>query len=437
MVPSSPLAPLELLERSRRGDPVDPASIEAFVDAWLAGGVSDAQVAAWCMAVCLRGLDAEGTTALTRAMIASGDRLELDRLGPVGDKHSTGGVGDSTTLVVAPLAAALGVRVAKMSGRGLGHTGGTLDKLESIAGYRVELELEDFVRQVRDVGLAVVSTTARLVPADKRLYALRDQTGTVTSPALIASSIMSKKLAGGAQAIVLDVKAGSGAFFPDRAAALEAAEAMVALGRPWGREVRYLVTAMAQPLGHMVGNALEVRGAAEVLTGGGPHDLRELATRLAGRLAEAAGVVPEGDGPMRAEAALHDGAALAAAERWVEAQGGDPAVWTEPDRLPAAPLTLPVAAPADGRVRALDARAIGEAARWLGAGRLHPEQTLDLAVGVELRAKVGDEAVAGEPLAVVHARDPELGARGVEMVDAAYAVDAAPVDAPRLVLAEG
>jgi pyrimidine-nucleoside phosphorylase len=437
MVPPPPLAPLELLERSRGGEEVDPASIEAFVGAWLNGGVSDAQVAAWCMAVCLRGLDAEGTTALTRAMVASGDRLELDRLGPVGDKHSTGGVGDSTTLVVAPLAAALGVRVAKMSGRGLGHTGGTLDKLESIAGYRVELSLEDFVRQVRDVGLAVISTTGRLVPADKRLYALRDQTATVNSPALIASSIMSKKLAGGARAIVLDVKAGSGAFFHDRASALEAAEAMVGLGRPWGREVRYLVSAMAQPLGRMVGNALEVRGAAEVLTGGGPHDLRELATRLAGRLAEAAGLIPEGDGPARAEAALDDGAALAAAERWVEAQGGDPAVWTEPERLPAPPLTLPVPAPSDGRVEALDARAVGEAARWLGAGRMHPDQALDHAVGVELLAKVGDEAAAGEPLALVHARDPGLGERAVEMVGAAYRIAAGPVEVPRLVLAEG
>ena len=346
-------------------------------------------------------------------------------------------MGDATTLVVAPLAAALGVRVAKMSGRGLGHTGGTLDKLEAIPGYRVDLTLEDFVRQVRDVGIAVVGATARLVPADKRLYGLRDQTGTVQSPSLIAASIMSKKLAGGAGAIVLDVKAGSGAFFPDRAAALEAAEAMVALGRPWGREVRYLVTAMEQPLGRMVGNALEVRGAAEVLAGGGPHDLRELATRLAGRLAEAAGTVEEGDGPSRAETALDDGSALAAAERWTAAQGGDPAVWAEPDLLPAAPLLLHVPAPRDGWVAGLDARGVGEAARWLGAGRLHPDQALDLAVGVALEAKVGDEVRAGEPLAVVHARDPGLGARAVEMVSAAYAIEDAPPPAPRLVLAEG
>src|SRR5436190_725229 len=274
------LAPLEVIERTRRGEPLPPAAVEGLVQAWLDGAATDAQMAAWCMAVCLHGLGDEATNALTRAMIASGDRLNLDKLGPVGDKHSTGGVGDATTLVAVPLAAALGVRVAKMSGRGLGHTGGTLDKLDAIAGYRSNLPLQRFVRQVRDVGVAVVAATERLVPADKRLYALRDQTGTVVSPALIASSIMSKKIAGGARAIVLDVKAGSGAFFADAWSAGAAASAMVALGRPWGREVRYVVSAMEQPLGRMVGNALEVRGAAEVLAGDGAPDLRELAVRL-------------------------------------------------------------------------------------------------------------------------------------------------------------
>jgi pyrimidine-nucleoside phosphorylase/thymidine phosphorylase len=378
----------------------------------------------------------DATHALTSAMIASGDRLELGKFGPTGDKHSTGGVGDAITLVVAPLAASLGVKIAKMSGRGLGHTGGTLDKLESIPGMRIDLSLQEFVRQLRDVGLVVIGATERLVPADKRLYALRDQTATVQSPALIASSIMSKKIAGGAQAIVLDVKVGSGAFFPDVEAAREAAKIMVALGEPWGREVRYVISRMDEPLGTMVGNALEVRGAAEVLQGGGADDLRDLALRIAGTLAEAAGVVPAGEGLAAASDALVSGRALTMAERWVEAQHGDPAVWTDPARLPSAPHTLDVPAPADGYLMRLDAREVGEAARWLGAGRLHPSQSVDPAVGIELRAKTGDVVTGGAPMAVVHCRDLSLGERAVEMVTAACAVSDEHVPPPELVVEE-
>jgi pyrimidine-nucleoside phosphorylase/thymidine phosphorylase len=430
------LEPLELLERTRRGAEVAPDDIAAFVDAWVDGTIGDPQMAAWAMAVCINGLDTAGTHALTQAMIASGDRLELGKFGPTGDKHSTGGVGDAITLVVAPLAASLGVRVAKMSGRGLGHTGGTLDKLESIPGMRVDLPLADFVRQLRDVGLVVTGASERLVPADKRLYALRDQTGTVQSPALIAASIMSKKIAGGSQAIVLDIKCGAGAFFPDVAAAREAAGIMVALGEPWGRTVRYVISSMEQPLGLMVGNALEVRGAADVLRGGGADDLRELSVLLAGSLAEAAGVVPDGEGLAAASEHLERGDALAMAERWVEAQGGDPAVWTIETRLPHAPDILPVPAPADGFVTACDARGVGEAARWLGAGRLHPSQHVDPAAGIELMVKVGDAVTAGEPLAMVHCRDAAVGARGVEMVTSAYRLGDEPVDPGDLVLVE-
>ncbi len=428
------LAPLALLERTRRGEPVDDASIAGFVESWLDGQVGDPQMAAWCMAVCINGLDMAGTDALTRAMIASGDRLELGKFGATGDKHSTGGVGDAITLVVAPLAAALGVKVAKMSGRGLSHTGGTLDKLESIPGMRVDLSLADFVRQIRDVGVAVIGASERLVPADKRLYALRDQTATVHSPALIASSIMSKKIAGGAQAIVLDVKVGSGAFFADLAEAREAARIMVALGKPWGRHVRYIISRMDEPLGTMVGNALEVRGAAEVLRGGGPDDLRELSILVAGTLAEAAGVVPDGEGLAAAADALASGSALAAAQRWVEAQGGDPGVWSEPDRLPAAPHTLEVHAAASGYVSSLDARQVGEAARWLGAGRLHHAQKVDPAVGVELTVKTGDPVTAGETVAIVHCRDLSLGQRAVEMMGETCVIGEEPVEPPELVL---
>lgn len=433
----TPLAPVELLERVRRGEPARPEQVRSFVESWLGGGATDAQMAAWCMAVCLRGLPDDGTAALADALVASGDRLELGRLGPTGDKHSTGGVGDATTLVVAPLAASLGVKVAKMSGRGQGHTGGTLDKLEAIPGMSTALPVERFVRQVRDVGLAVVGQSDRLVPGDRRLFALRDQTGTVRSPALVAASVMSTKIAGGAGAIVLDVKVGSGAFFADRGEAEDAARLMVAVARPWGRRVSYLLSAMDQPLGRFVGNALEIRGAADVLRGDGAPDLRNLAVQLAAMMTESAGVTASGTGRAAAEAALARGDALRMAERWVEAQGGDPAVWTDAARLPAAPIRIAVPAPRDGRLARLDAREVGEAARWVGAGRLHPLQSVDPAAGVELLAKVGDEVAAGEPVAWVHAREQGTGERAVAMVAAAMEVAEGPVAAPDLVLAEG
>lgn len=431
---SAALEPLELLENLRRGDPIDPSSVDAFVRSWSDGSIGDPQMAAWCMGVCIRGLDMACTQALTRAMIASGDRLELGKFGVTGDKHSTGGVGDATTLIVAPLAASLGVKIAKMSGRGLGHTGGTIDKLESIPGFTTNLDLAAFVRQLRDVGLVVVGANERLVPADKRLYALRDQTGTVQSPPLIASSIMSKKIAGGAQAIVLDVKVGDGAFFPTLEAAREAAKIMVALGEPWGRTVRYIISQMDQPLGTMVGNALEIRGAAEVLNGGGAADLREIAVHAAGSLAEAAGVVGRGEGLVAATEHLGDGRAKAMAERWVEAQGGDPAVWSDDAILPQAPETVDVLAPRDGYVARLAAREVGEAARWLGAGRLHPDQIIDPGVGVELHVKVGDSVSHGEPMATLHVRDEAMAQRAVQMITDAYVIGDAAVDPPPLIL---
>jgi pyrimidine-nucleoside phosphorylase len=434
---AAPLAPVEVIERSRRGEHVDAESVASFVRSWLDGTAGDAQMAAWCMVACLRGLDREQVEALTGALIASGDRLELGSLGPTGDTHSTGGVGDSTTLAAAPLAAALGVRVAKMSGRGLAHTGGTIDKLEAIPGYRAELPLGRFVRQVRETGIAVISQTARLTPGDRRLYALRDATGTVPAPGLIAASIMSKKLAGGAGAIALDVKAGGGSLFSSPDEAVATARLMQELAAPWDRHVRWTVTAMDQPLGRCVGNALEVREAAEVLRGVGPADLRELVVRVAAELSEAAGVVPAGEGSERAREALRRGDALEAAERWVEAQEGDPGVWTDPGALPVAPVRAQVPAPADGWLAGLEARGIGEAARWLGAGRLHPDQSVDPAVGVELLAKVGDRVAAGDPVATIHARDDWAAGRAAEMVSGCLRVSHDPVDAPELVIAEG
>ena len=431
------VAPVEFLERTRRGEAVDPVEIGDFVETWVSGGATDAQMAAWCMAVCLAGLSEDATAALTDALVATGDRLELARFGPTGDKHSTGGVGDATTLVAVPIVAALGVKVAKMSGRGLGHTGGTLDKLDAIPGMTTALGIERFVRQVRDVGIAVAGQSDRMVPGDRRLYALRDQTGTVRSHALIAASVMSKKIAGGAQSIVLDVKAGAGAFFADADEARQAAELMAAVARPWGRQVRYLVSGMEQPLGAMVGNALEVRGAADVLRGEGAADLCALSLDLAGTLAEAAGVVEKGQGRAAAEKALGSGDALRAAERWVEAQGGDAGVWSDTSRLPVAPTPLAVASPGDGHLSRLDALRVGEVARFLGAGRLHPAQAIDPAVGIELVAKVGDTVAMGEPVAWVHARERDTGERAVVMMQQAIELSDTAVPVPDLVLARG
>ena len=434
---AAPLAPVEVIERSRRGEVVDPESVDSFVRSWLDGTADDAQMAAWCMVGCLRGMAPEHVEALMRALLASGDRLELGALGPTGDLASTGGVGDTTTLVAAPLAAALGVRVAKMTGRGLAHTGGTLDKLEAIPGFQGELPLGRFVRQVTEVGIATIAQTSRLTPGDRRLYALRDATGTVPAAGLIAASVMSRRIAGGAGAIALDVKAGDGGFFPDEDEARAAAELMASLAEPWGRRVRWTVSSMAQPLGRCVGNALEVREAGEVLRGGGAPDLRELAVRLAADLAEACGVAPEGEGAGRAAEALTSGAALEAAERWVEAQDGDPDVWTDPGALPTAPVRDEVLAEGAGWVGAIDARAVGEAARWLGAGRLHPDQSVDPVAGIELLAKVGAEVAGGQPLAVVHARDEWAAQRAREMVAGAVRIAAGPVEPPPLILAAG
>jgi pyrimidine-nucleoside phosphorylase len=419
---SVPHAPLELLERTWRGEPVDADSVRSFVRSWLAHGVTDAQMAAWCAIAHARGLDRVSTEGLTSALIASGERLDLSSLGSTGDLHSTGGVGDNVTLVAAPLAASIGVRVAKMSRRGLGYWGGTIDKLEAIPGYRTQIDLAGFIGQVDRVGCAVISQTPRLVPADGRLSVLREETGTIESRALIAASVMSKALAGGAEAIALEVTWGSGASCATPEEADDTAALMAWLAEGWGRHVRTIVSAINQPLGRMVGNALEVREAADVLRGGGPADLRQIAVRMAGELAEAAGVVPAGTGERTAIGALSDGRALAAAERWVEAQGGNPAVWTAPGVLVTAPLGLPVLASADGVVTAIAARGIGVAVRRLGAGRLHRSQTVDHAVGVELLAKVGERVVAGEPIAMVHAGDAWLGESCVAEIGAAVTI---------------
>jgi pyrimidine-nucleoside phosphorylase len=415
------LRPAELIQRKRDGKELEPDEIAELVLAYARDDVPDYQMAAFCMAVYFKGLTPAETHALTDAMVRSGDVVDLSPLGrKVVDKHSTGGVGDKTSIALGPVVAACGVPFAKMSGRGLGHTGGTLDKLESIPGFRVELAMDEFLDQVRDVGMAIIGQTAELVPADKRLYALRDVTATVDIIPLIASSIMSKKIAGGADAIVLDVKVGDGAFMKTLASARELAEAMRELGARAGREVVCELTDMDQPLGRAVGNALEIREAVATLEGEGPDDLVELVLGATAHLLALSDLgIDHAEGRRRAEDALAGGAALGVYERWVQAQGGDPDV----EALPSAPVVRPVPAPADGFVHGIAATAIGEAALRLGAGRLRKEEEIDHAVGIVCLAKRGDRVTAGAPVAEVHAHTDEAGEAAIAEVAASYRVE--------------
>jgi pyrimidine-nucleoside phosphorylase len=409
----------ELIERKRNGETHTPEELTELILGYARDDVPDYQMAAWCMAVYFRGLDGAETHALTDAMIQSGETLDLGAaLGRrVVDKHSTGGVGDKTSIAVGPIVAACGVPFGKMSGRGLGHTGGTLDKLESIPGFRVELSTDEFVAQVREHGLAIIGQTADLVPADKRLYGLRDVTATIDIVPLIAASIMSKKLAAGADAIVLDVKVGDGAFMKTLADARVLAESMLDLGRRAGREVVCMLTDMEQPLGAAVGNALEIREAAATLRGEGPPDFTALVLDACARLLALSDLgVDVAEGRRRAEAAVADGSAYARYERWIRAQGGDPALAA----LPSAPVVRPVPAPRAGTVTHLGAIRVGIAALELGAGRRTKDDDIDHAVGVVCHAKRGHTVEAGQPVAEVHARDEPSAERAVADVLAAY-----------------
>ena len=420
------IRPADLIERTRNGEELPAAELAELVLAYARDEVPDYQMAAWCMAVYFKGLTAAETFALTDAMIRSGETLDLGAaLGrKVVDKHSTGGVGDKTSIAVGPIVAACGVPLGKISGRGLGHTGGTLDKLESIPGFRVELTTEEMISQLRDVGIVIVGQSANLVPADKKLYALRDVTATVDIVPLIASSIMSKKFAAGADAIVLDVKVGDGAFMKTIDDARVLAEEMLELGRRAGKEVTCLLTDMDQPLGRAVGNALEIREALDTVRGEGPADFTELVLDACARLLAYSDLgIDVEEGRRRAEAAVADGAAYATYERWIRAQGGDPS----PRALPEAAVRLPVPAPREGIVARVGALAVGVAALELGAGRRTKADTIDHAVGVLCFAKRGDEVLMGDDLAEVHARDAVSAAAAAAAVLAAYTIaDEAP-----------
>ncbi|HEX6676122.1 MAG TPA: thymidine phosphorylase [Actinomycetes bacterium] len=426
---------VDLIARKRDGGELAGDELRELVLGYARGELPDYQMAAFLMAGYLRGFSQAETEALTDAMLASGERLDLSGLaGPTVDKHSTGGVADGTTLVVGPLAAALGMQVLKLSGRGLGHTGGTLDKLESIPGMRVELSVEELLDQVERVGLAVAAQSADLVPADKAMYALRDVTATVASTALIASSVMSKKLAGGASCILLDVKAGSGAFMKDAGAAAELARTCVRLGQAAGRRTAALVTDMDQPLGDLVGNAVEVREAVEVLRGGRRGRMLDLSLTLTGHLAALAGVAPNPEeGRRRAAKALDGGDGLAKLHEFVAAQGGDRRVLDDLSLLPQAPVRRDLTAPRAGWLAAVDAEAVGAAAAALGAGRRRKEDRIDAAVAVELTAKLGDRVEEGERIGRILARDQEAAADAARELGAALRFAEQPSQPPPLV----
>ena len=412
----------------REGGEHSPEELASFISGYLAGEIPDYQVAAWLMAVCWRGMTGPETAALTEAMAASGDRIDLSGLPHPVDKHSTGGVGDKTSLVLAPLLAACGATVAKMSGRGLGHTGGTIDKLESVAGFRSSLSDREFLEQARSVGVVITGQSKELAPADGLLYALRDATATVGSVPLIASSVMSKKLAGGAQSIVLDVKVGSGAFMKSLAEARELARTMLAIGAQAGRQMRAVLSAMEEPLGLAVGNALEVREAASCLQGEGPTDLRALCLTLAAQVLAASGIAR---GEAEIARALDSGLAFERFERWIAAQGGDPTSLAD---LELAPDQTPVRAPRAGVLSALDALELGQAVRVLGGGRDAKTDPIDLGVGLLLHAKVGDPVAAGEPVATLYHR----GGHGLEeaLRSARRAISVADAGAPRPLILE-
>ncbi|MEU2199640.1 thymidine phosphorylase [Isoptericola sp. NPDC019482] len=413
---NEPFDAVDVIRTKRDGHPLEAAQIDWVVDAYTRGAVAEEQMSALAMAILLRGMTRPEVARWTGAMIASGERMDFSGLSrPTADKHSTGGVGDKITLPLAPLVASFGVAVPQLSGRGLGHTGGTLDKLEAIPGWRAALSNAELMTQLEDVGAVVCAAGAGLAPADKKLYALRDVTGTVESVPLIASSIMSKKIAEGTGALVLDVKVGSGAFMKDLDSARELARTMVDLGTDAGVRTVALLTDMAVPLGRTAGNALEVRESVEVLDGGGPADVVDLTVALAVEMLAGAGrPVPEAD----VRAALADGRAKEVWRRMIAAQGGDPDA-----ELPLARERQDVLADRSGVLTRLDAYAVGIAAWRLGAGRSRREDPVQAGAGVELHAKPGDEVVAGQPLLTLHTDTPERFDRARAALEGRWAVD--------------
>lgn len=425
----------DLIAKKRDGGKLTAEEIEYMIRNYTDGIIPDYQMSAMCMAILFAGMDKEETLDLTLSMMNSGDTLDLSPIrGIKGDKHSTGGVGDKTSLILCPMVAACGVKIAKMSGRGLGHTGGTIDKLESFPGFSTALSDEQFFENVNRLGIAIIGQTADLDPADKKLYALRDVTGTVPSIPLISSSIMSKKLASGADVIVLDVKCGSGAFMKTEAEASELAQTMVDIGKGAGRRCAACITDMDQPLGRAVGNALEVKEAISVLKGETRGDLLELCLTLGSCILTAGGLAPDTD-TARAmlQKAMDDGSALNKLCDLVEGQGGSRSDVLDTSRLPAAPVVVEVKSPVSGYVSHIEADEVGLVSMHLGGGRVTKDSTIDLSVGIILNKKVGEPVEAGEPLAVIHAADEASARTAVEKLIACYEFSSAPTAQPKLI----
>lgn len=425
----------DLIMKKRNGGTLSREEIEYMIAEYTAGRIPDYQMSAMMMAVYFRGMDPEETAALTMAMAHSGDMMDLSGIAGVKvDKHSTGGVGDKTSIALAPMAAACGVKIAKMSGRGLGHTGGTIDKLESFAGFDTGISEEHFIRQVNEIGLSIMGQTADVAPADKKLYALRDVTATVDNLSLIASSIMSKKLASGADAIVLDVKTGSGAFMKTEEDAFALAREMVTLGNRAGRKTIAVVSDMDQPLGRAVGNALEVKEAVDTLRGEGPEDFTRLCKTLGTYMLVAGGAAEgEQEAARKIARAIEDGSALKKLAQFVEAQGGDPEMVYDTSHLPQASIIENILSEREGYVEKIDCEEIGICSLLLGGGRETKESGIDLAVGLILHKKVGDYVKAGEPLAVIHANDRERLTMAKERFLGAYHFGDTPVQPNALI----
>jgi pyrimidine-nucleoside phosphorylase len=419
---------VDVIRKKRDGGELSRDEIEFLVNAYTRGDIPDYQVSAWLMAVVLRGMTRGETAVLTDAMLRTGDVLDFSSL-PARkvDKHSTGGVGDKTSLVLAPLVAAAGVAVPMISGRGLGHTGGTLDKLESIPGFDVNLSVAQFRRLLETCGCAMIGQTAEIAPADRKLYALRDVTGTVESPYLICASIMSKKMAEGIDALVLDVKTGSGAFMKSEKDAAFLAELMVETGERMGKRVVALITDMDEPLGRMIGNALEVVEVLEVLRGEGPEDLRQLCLELAGSMLHLGGVAATvEEGKKQSEKLIGSGKALDKFRQMVELQGGDVRVIDDPKKLPRAGHTMMIRSSREGYVAALQCEQVGTACVILGGGRERKEDSVDPAVGIVLHKKVGDAVSAGEGLATIHYNAEARASRAAQLLEESYRIADSP-----------
>ncbi len=427
---------VDIIRKKRDGNVLDPAEIGFMVRGIASGEVADYQWSALLMAVLWRGMDDAETAALTDAMMKSGIVVDLSGTrGKKVDKHSTGGVGDKTSLILAPIAAAAGVPVPMVSGRGLGHTGGTLDKLEAIPGFNVNLDLDSYKRVLNACGMVLIGQTAEIAPADKFLYALRDATATVESIPLISASIMSKKLAEGIDGLVLDVKTGNGAFMERLEDSRKLAQAMCAIGRGLGKTMTALITRMDQPLGRAVGNAIEVEESIHCLQGKGPADLVDLSLELAAEMILMAGKAGDLDGARElGRKTIADGSALAAFRKLVEAQGGDPTSVDDPRKLPQPRRTIDLPAPASGYVSELTARPVGQATMLLGAGRARVDSIIDPAVGVWLHKKVGDPVRAGEPLCTLLVNDESRLDDALAMIRDSYRFSTSPVTPPPVIV---